>query len=180
MDTETWRFINSFAPWLSAIGTILAVITSLYLARTSRRIRLQVRAGRRTIVGQGFASTDVVSILITNRGHRVATIQSIGWKIGFFRKQHFLQIPDVPTFSAKLPQKLEDGESASYVFSMNPGQRNNWVEQFKPVISKYKFPQMAAFSMKVQVHTSVGKTFEARIERNLRVLLTGEKKTTDG
>jgi len=32
VETETWKFINTFAPWFSAIGTILAVVTSLYSA----------------------------------------------------------------------------------------------------------------------------------------------------
>jgi hypothetical protein len=39
-DRETWTFVNSFAPWLSAIGTLAAVITSLYLA-TADRTRLR-------------------------------------------------------------------------------------------------------------------------------------------
>jgi hypothetical protein len=41
-DTETWKFINTFAPWVSAIGTIAAVITSLYLAIRDYKIRLKV------------------------------------------------------------------------------------------------------------------------------------------
>lgn len=179
MDTETWRFINTFAPWFSAIGTILAVITSLYLARTSRRIRLEVNAGVRTHVGQGFPMTDYVAIRVVNLGHRAATIQSIGWKIGFFRKRLFFQMSDVPMLSAQLPRKLDDGESALYLFSVKAGEGNGWIEVFKPILDKCIFPKLAVYSMKAQVHTSVGKTFEARIERGLRDLLTGKKKITE-
>jgi len=32
MNRETWQFINTFAPWFSALGTIFAVIISLRLA----------------------------------------------------------------------------------------------------------------------------------------------------
>jgi hypothetical protein len=84
---ETWKFINTFAPWLSAVGTISAVITSLYLARKSRRIHLKVDAGLRTLVQQGSPAKEYVAITVVNRGDRAATIQSIGWKIGFFRKR---------------------------------------------------------------------------------------------
>jgi len=31
MDTVMWELINTFAPWFSAIGTISAVVVSLYL-----------------------------------------------------------------------------------------------------------------------------------------------------
>jgi hypothetical protein len=49
MDRETWRFINTFAPWLSAVGTLVAVAVSLYLARKSNRIELEVSAGLRKV-----------------------------------------------------------------------------------------------------------------------------------
>jgi hypothetical protein len=49
MDQETWRFINTFAPWLSAIGTLTAVAVSLYLARRSDRQKLEVRVGLRNV-----------------------------------------------------------------------------------------------------------------------------------
>ena len=47
MSQKTWRFINTFAPWLSALGTITAVLVALYLARMDRRIQLEVSAGHR-------------------------------------------------------------------------------------------------------------------------------------
>lgn len=48
VDEETWKFINTFAPWLSAIGsTLSAVATSLWLAQRDRRVKLSVRASLR-------------------------------------------------------------------------------------------------------------------------------------
>jgi hypothetical protein len=49
MDQDTWRFINTFAPWAAALGTFGAVLVSLYLARKSNWIELEVRAGIRKI-----------------------------------------------------------------------------------------------------------------------------------
>ena len=41
-DRETWLFINSFAPWLAALGTVAAVIVALYLARRASRLDIRV------------------------------------------------------------------------------------------------------------------------------------------
>ena len=43
-DRETWLFINGFAPWLAALGTLLAVIVSLHLARRASRLDIRVFA----------------------------------------------------------------------------------------------------------------------------------------
>lgn len=53
MDVEFWKFINTFAPWLSALGTIAAVVVSLYLARRDKSIRLEVSAGHRLLATPG-------------------------------------------------------------------------------------------------------------------------------
>ena len=53
MDRATWEFINSFSPWLSAFGTIAAVVIALYLARVDKRVRLEVSAGIRLMVTPG-------------------------------------------------------------------------------------------------------------------------------
>lgn len=52
-DQETWRFINSFAPWLAARGTLAAVIVSLYLARRASRLELGVFPAVVNLVQQG-------------------------------------------------------------------------------------------------------------------------------
>lgn len=45
LSVEEWKFINSFAPWLSAIGTLLAVSVSLYLSYSTRKIALNISSG---------------------------------------------------------------------------------------------------------------------------------------
>ena len=52
-DQETWLFINSFAPWISAFGTIAAVIVALYLSIREKRVRLRVSAGYRLLIIPG-------------------------------------------------------------------------------------------------------------------------------
>ena len=90
MDSETWRFINTFAPWFSAIGTIAAVIVSLYLARARRPIKLEVRSGHRILVGDSseLKYPEYIFIGAINVGHRVAYITNVGWKTGCLKKIH--------------------------------------------------------------------------------------------
>ena len=73
-NEETWKFINTFAPWLSAIGTLMAVAVSLYLARHDKRIRLEVNAGHRLLIteGQKGPHPEYLLIRIVNIGHREA------------------------------------------------------------------------------------------------------------
>lgn len=57
MDSSTvdyWKFVNSFAPWLSAIGTLSAVIVAIYLARRDKFVRLKCAAGIRMLIGPDF------------------------------------------------------------------------------------------------------------------------------
>ena len=41
-DRETWQFINTFAPWVAGLGTLLAVYTALRLAGRQSRILVQL------------------------------------------------------------------------------------------------------------------------------------------
>ena len=98
LDQETWRFINSFAPWLAAIGTVVAVITALYLARKEARIQLNVRALIRCEVIPGTdlgPGPNYLSVEVSNVGRRAATVTHIYWKTGIFQKKNKLPIRKV-------------------------------------------------------------------------------------
>ena len=130
MDWD-WRFINTLAPWFSAIGTVSAVVTSLYLARRSDRQMLEVRAGLRTIaVVRGGSSgvkdypffvrpnvfsnqpPTVLMVSVTNIGRRTAHLAHIYWQVG--RGRSFDGHPPRNELSFEFPIKLADGESAFY------------------------------------------------------------------
>jgi len=94
MTTEEWKFINTFAPWFSAIGTLLAVIVSLYLAHTSRRQKLKVSASIMQMLTVGQKEDvypEYVWLRATNIGHSKVKITNLGWHVGFFKKRTFLQ-----------------------------------------------------------------------------------------
>jgi hypothetical protein len=93
-DQEFWKFFNTFAPWFSAIGSLSAVITTLYLARRDRRLNLSVRADYETLPILTTKTDEYrvdeesfVCITFTNHGRRIATVTGILWKVGVFKRR---------------------------------------------------------------------------------------------
>src|SRR5712691_9296364 len=116
-DRETWRFINTFAPWFSAIGTTVAVIVSLYLARRSARPKMKVSISIKTMMGGGGASKpDFLHISAVNNGFRDVTITGLAWRIRGFKPQAFIVLPPNDQYSKKLPARLTYGDEASFLF----------------------------------------------------------------
>jgi hypothetical protein len=166
-DQEFWQFINTFSGWFSAVGTIAAVIVALYLARQDKRIRLSVFAGYRVIVTQGDPESqrDYLTIGITNVGHREAQVTTIGWRVGIWRKQYSIQTVMKDGMSSPLPVRLRDGEEARYYIPLTGETR--WLEEFAKECLVPN-PRKRLLFMWVRVHTSVGGTYTARIEKGLR------------
>ena len=167
MDVETWKFINTFAPWLSAIGTLSAVTVSLYLARAEKPMKLEVRAGHRIIIGQGQKGKPPGYLYISaiNTGHRIATITNVGWRVGLFRKRHVIQLVQKDIYSSGVPVRIDDGKEAKWLIPLD--QEDNWIERFSRDFL-LPHPHWNLFCLRLQVHTSVGKTFESQIEKSLK------------
>jgi hypothetical protein len=85
LPAETWRFLNTFAPWFSALGTFAAVAITLWLTISRSRPRVKVLAGHRVLTGGGSLGPDMLLIRIVNTGDRMARITSAGWRKGALR-----------------------------------------------------------------------------------------------
>lgn len=171
-DQETWRFINTFAPWLSAIGTLSAVAVALYLSRRDRRLRLEVSAGRRLIITQGVGEPQTyLAIKVVNVGHREAEVTSIGWRVGLFRRQCAIQSIMSDGISSTLPVRLKDGEEANYFLPLNEDAKwlNIFVRDFLLL-----HPKLWVWTIRIRARTSVGPMFESKIEKGLRDFLLKE------
>ena len=112
-DQTTWLFINSFAPWLAALGTVASVIVSLYLALRASRSDIRVFI----CIIQLFDSDPKEKLLqISAVNHsRKAVVKTIMWRsLGCFgrRKQDWIVQPLDPR-STKLPCDLGFGEEAN-------------------------------------------------------------------
>lgn len=155
LDENTWKFINTFAPWFSATGTIAAVIISLRFARRDKKIRLEVSAGHRLLVTIGAPGPheDFLCIHIVNVGHRDAQVTGVGWKVGIFRKRYAVQTLANDEYSSQLPIRLKDGEEAKYYVPLN--RQTNWLEDFADKMLR-PFPVLQSRFVVVQAFTSIG------------------------
>ncbi|HEY9157515.1 hypothetical protein [Candidatus Binatus sp.] len=167
-----WTFINTFAGWLSAVGTLLAVIVSLYLSRRDSRIRLHVNVGiRKIFIGTGKHvvknAPDFIVIAVTNVGRRTANVTGLFWKNWLIRRQYLYQIPGEAPLSAQIPAKLGDGDEADFTVSLEAFAATNDPGEFarrclpRPRILTARF-------LRMQVRTSTRHTFSVAIEKELR------------
>lgn len=172
---DFWQFVNTFAPWLSALGTIAAVVTALMLARRERNIHFRVRAGVRTILGAGIPQQDYLAVLITNVGLRLANVTHIGWRTGFLRKHEYVWIVPQNAVSSPIPAKLADGESANYFMPMRDFNMSvaDLAKGFQG-----RFPRLWVHSICVVVSTATGHTFRRRVEKDLRAKFLDVIRTT--
>ena len=170
LTQETWQFINSFAPWFSALGTVLAVFVAIYLARRDRVIRLEVSAGFRYIITFEIPGHDLspeleyLQIMVVNVGHRDAQIIKIVWKVGILQKQYFSQLI-VGNMPSPLPIRLHDGEEAKYLIPLD--EKPDWLVGLCADMPT-QFLSLQLRFIRVQVFTSVGKVIEAPLEPGLR------------
>jgi hypothetical protein len=111
-----WAKVAALGQVASAAATTAAVIVALWIARSDRRVNLKVTAGLRLIwAGDGSPATDVIAIVIANRGTRLVRVVNLGWRSGwlrrygpeFLRQQFALQNASLVPGSPRLPFDVE-------------------------------------------------------------------------
>ncbi|MGB2866564.1 MAG: hypothetical protein WBC05_24750 [Sedimentisphaerales bacterium] len=159
---ETWHFVNSFAPWLAAFGTVAAVVTSLYLATRQTRVKLRVSAAHRLTVwtGQPQLPREVLNIEVVNMGLCDVQVTKIEWKAGILRKRYLYQTISSNAYSSALPVHLAHGEQAIYVIPFE-----SWIKNFRQHLRP--LPRLRVYLLSIQVGTSVGQIQKGRIEKEL-------------
>ncbi|WP_136805847.1 hypothetical protein [Desulfosediminicola flagellatus] len=168
MDETKFKILSLIGTWLASLGTISAVITSLYLARRESKINLSVSAGHRVMIGGGIqGQKDYCSIYVVNQGFRKATITNIGWRVGLLKKRYAIQQLDPSQYSSPMPIELKDGQEAKYLIPLhNSSNENDWIDSFVTDFLS-KCPKLVVKTIRVQAFTSVGKTFESKLEKGL-------------
>ncbi|HDZ45608.1 hypothetical protein LCGC14_0097230 [marine sediment metagenome] len=168
MDTTTLQLWSVIGTWVAGIGTVGAVVTSLWFALHQNTIKLKVSAGHRILVTPGSKETpDYCSIQVVNVGLRPAKITHVGWEVGRWRnKKYMLQTFGYPGFD-DVPKTLYEGEEASFMIPfLYSGGGEDWVVRFPKYIVGDGSPRLIK-TLKVSVHTSVGQSFKRKVERNL-------------
>ncbi len=167
-DQDTWQFINSFAPWLAAIGTVAAVITSLYIALRQERIKIKVRATLQILLVQGEGpghGAEYIGFDVTNLGGRTATVTHLFWRTGIFKKRQYVWIPPENPFSGQIPAKLEDGDRVSFMLEVDTFD-SYAKEHMKEALSGWG--SLKPRFVRAGVLTSTGGRFESRVGKDLR------------
>jgi len=160
---ETWNFVNSFAPRLAALGSIAAVVTSLFLAFRQTAMRLHVTAAHRLTVRTGLPllPPEVLHIDVVNVGFRDVEVTAIEWKASLFRRQCLLQTTCNDGFSSRLPIRLLHGQRAQYYLPFD-----SWIAHMRDHLRP--FPHLQARLLGLQARTSVGPTIGGHVEKQLR------------
>jgi hypothetical protein len=168
-----WNFINGVSGLLTAIGTLSAVIVSLWLALRDTRIRLRVNVGIRKILLEGKAydrvsqEPEFLIVTVTNIGRRVVTVRGLLWKNRLIRRRFVFQMPGEAPLSAQFPTKLQDGEQASFSVRLGAwASENDFADHIKRLIPKPGW--LTIRFLRMLVRTSTGELVSAPIEKELR------------
>ena len=172
-DRKLWEFVNSFASWLSALGTIAAVITALYLARRESRIDLRVNAGVRVMMIEGGGPrAKYVSVEVTNVAPRAAIVTGVYWAnwprlVRWLLRTHIgVWIPPRNALSRGMPVSLVDGESARWMMPL-ADLGVNFADMAEPDLPGW-VRWLKTMSVRIGISTSTGHTFERRVEKGIR------------
>lgn len=118
----TWECFNSFASWLSAIGTILITGLALWLSVRDRQIHLKsaLTLGLLPSVNANLLNRPVFVLSFTNVGPRPVTVTNHCWVLPHVKGVVFLQPymdAGVGSLCSKLPLELTDGKEGHVFYS---------------------------------------------------------------
>ena len=159
---QLWAVIGT---WIASIGTVGAVITSLWLALYQTKIKLKVSAGHRLYITPGCNEPpDYCAIRVVNIGTRPAKITNVAWQVGNGKKKkQMVQIFGFSTFD-DVPKILQEGEEANFMIPFTyPGNKDNWIITFPKCLVGKDSPRLIK-SLKVIICTSVGQNFKCKAE----------------
>lgn len=122
-DLAFWSMLGT---WLASIGTIAAVITSLYLARKNEKVNLLITSNLIFLLTSGREYSDddqYIHIEVTNNGNKPITIQNIGWQM---TKDRAFFVPINPNpINTPLPKMISYGEVVRWAIEVS-AVKNIW------------------------------------------------------
>jgi hypothetical protein len=166
LSKSEWELINSFANWLSAIGTLAAVVVSLYLASRYARPQAKLTVGHRIAIEPGVKDfyPEYIQFHVVNTGERPITITQIGWKVGLRKKRYAVQMFETLA-SSPLPVELSHGQEAKWMVPLN-AREEHWLVRFARDMLLPNF-RIGCFTLRAQAFTSLGHVFETKPESGL-------------
>jgi hypothetical protein len=126
------RYHKETIALLQALGTLAAVVVSLWLARRQSRIRFVANIDvRRRFTGPG-QSEECLNVQVNNLGLISATIGRLQWSVGFWPKRRYLeQAPLHIAPPGLFPRELSPGQQIDFFFPLGGSKiLHNLAERF--------------------------------------------------
>lgn len=159
---QLWMVVGT---WVAGVATLLAVMTALYLARRGEKVRLRIFVGIREVFrGDGSPHEDHVCFHVTNVGERPVTITTLGWVVGRRKKRKYCIQPLSGSWTKQYPAELTHGQDARFMVSLS--ETPNWESDFSTRFINDSSGQSLK-TLRAQIFTSVGQTFEVKPESGL-------------
>lgn len=166
LSVEDWKFINTFAPWFSAVGTFLAVCVSLYISHSTRKISLSISSGI-FLFNENGVDEEYLGINVTNIGYRTVFLNNavcISFQIGLFKKTNIgigFKYIDASK-SSTFPCKLGENETANLFIKINHDDVN-WIKNFR----EEHLSGHSLSSLRIVVYPNVGKPFKVKPDKTI-------------
>ena len=180
MSKEAYDLSMLMATWLSAIGTIGAVVVALGLARRERP-RVRVTAGVKLLIDRGQSGAEAPAFCVisaVNTGSAPANVVSLGWSCGWPFRGGFVQLPSAYPWSGKIPSFLEPGRGLDLLFPIE-----EFAERTLSVRNRLNGTRGAWLAwrrLRCEIYLSTGQTYRARPSKELAsVMRTGDAKRWD-
>jgi hypothetical protein len=180
---DSWQCYNSFALWISSIGTVVISSLALWLSVKDRFLRMDASFKIGTIGGKDPNRLDTLVYILsfTNVGARPITVTNYEWRIPLSKKgigKHITN-PYNGSFGhrcTKFPVQLTDGQSGYLFHDKNffsaMENRETFLYAERKIIAWFKIR-----FFKVYIATSVGKGIRSKVDPALRKALWKEYNT---
>jgi hypothetical protein len=177
---DTWNCINSFALWISALGTVSVSAIALWLTIRDGFLRMSSRFSLGIIASASPAHENIKVYILefTNVGIRPITVTNYRWKIPFLKKAAFVvTFPQmdarVSAVCTKFPAELKDGQGGNIFHTEDFFSAMDEPENFLYPKNKIKaFVRIWFFKM--YISTSTGKQILVKVDKNVRKKLWKE------
>lgn len=171
----TWECVNSFANWLSAVGTILITGLALWLSVRDRQINLRSRLTFGAVPSSDRSVLDraVFVLSFTNVGMRPVTVTNHCWEIPLVKGITFLHPysgTEVSHLCSKIPLELTDGKEGIVFYPMDFFKKLERANEFLFHSNKY-IAWMRIRFFKVRIVTTAGPRPTVEIDLAVRRIL---------
>lgn len=177
----TWECVNSFANWLSAIGTICISGLALWLSVRDRLVNLKATFHLGVVPSSNPDCLDqpVFLLSFTNVGPRPVTVTNHFWEIPFSKGNIFLHPHkdlEVGRLCSKLPLELTDGKEGHACYSKNFFVKLQDSDKFLFHKNRYVAWLRIKF-FKIKIVTTIGSRHRVKIARAVREQLWNQYRT---